>query len=270
MRDKGIPVSLKRLCRIAGKPRSTMYYKPKKTRIWKCDRQVEEEIRKIIAEQSTWGLRYIHATLGERLGRSINRKKIHRIIKHNNWQAVKRPSGKRPRAMGMISRVDALNTRWAIDTTHVMCGRDGWCHLTAIIDCCNREIVGYRFSRRGIARIATGALEDALITRKIHGAHHLTLRSDNGLVFCSKAFRASLRKCHVEQEYITPYTPEQNGMIERFFKTFKEECVWKHNFKNFEEAQRVVDEWIHWYNMARPHSALGYESPVTFSSKLVA
>jgi hypothetical protein len=26
------------------------------------------------------------------------------------------------------------NVRWAIDATHVFCGQDGWCHLTAIID----------------------------------------------------------------------------------------------------------------------------------------
>ena len=32
------------------------------------------------------------------------------------------------------------------------------------------------------------------------------------------------------QEYITPYSPEQNGMIERFFRTLKEECLWQHRF----------------------------------------
>ncbi|MBP6263358.1 MAG: DDE-type integrase/transposase/recombinase [Nitrospira sp.] len=29
----------------------------------------------------------------------------------------------------------------------------------------------------------------------------------------------------LQQEFITPYTPEQNGMIERFFRSLKEECV---------------------------------------------
>jgi transposase InsO family protein len=31
-------------------------------------------------------------------------------------------------------------------------------------------------------------------------------------------------------EFITPYTPEQNGIVERFFRSLKEECVWQHNF----------------------------------------
>jgi putative transposase len=41
-------------------------------------------------------------------------------------------------------------------------------------------------------------------------------------------------------DYITPYTPEQNGLLERFFRSFKEECIWQQNFTSFEEAQLVV------------------------------
>lgn len=271
MKDQGKTVSIKTLCRISRFPHASFYYKPKSPRKgWDCDRELEREIKNVIDEEPTWGLRHICAVVRARLAKPINRKKIHRIIKHNDWQAVKRPTGKRPRAHGMISRIDTMNTRWAIDATHIMCGRDGWCHLTAIIDCCNREIVGYRFSQRGIAKIAAGALEDALIYRGITKEHQLTLRSDNGLVFGSKVFKSAVGKCSVAQEYITPYTPEQNGMIERFFKTLKEECVWKYNFKSFEQAQRIVDEWIHRYNTQRPHSALGYTPPVTFSTKIVA
>jgi len=64
-----------------------------------------------------------------------------------------------------MSRVARPNVRWAIDATHVFCGQDGWCHLTAIIDCCDRTIVSWRLSRSGVARIAAAALEDALRDR---------------------------------------------------------------------------------------------------------
>jgi len=44
----------------------------------------------------------------------------------------------------------------------------------------------------------------------------------------------------LEQEYITPYSPEQNGMIERFFLTLKQECVWLQRFDDRDHALRVV------------------------------
>ena len=65
-----------------------------------------------------------------------------------------------------------------------------------------------------------------------------------------------------------PYTPEQNGINERFFRSLKEECVWQHNFTCFEEARRTISQWIHWYNTSRPHQSLGYKSacePVTLT-----
>ena len=43
------------------------------------------------------------------------------------------------------------------------------------------------------------------------------IRSDNGLIYQSRRFRAACRDYRLHQEFITPYTPEQNGIIERFF-----------------------------------------------------
>jgi hypothetical protein len=62
----------------------------------------------------------------------------------------------------------------------------------------------------------------------------------------------------------SPYTPEQNGLIERFFRSLKEECVWLHNFGSFTEARIAITKWIEWYNVARPHQSLGYRSPHQF------
>jgi putative transposase len=51
--------------------------------------------------------------------------------------------------------------------------------------------------------------------------------------------RSVCRDYRLRQEFITPYTPEQNGLVERFFRSLKEEeCVWLHHFGSFTEAQR--------------------------------
>src|SRR5660398_207194 len=142
--------------------------------------------------------------------------------------------------------------------------------LAAVIDCHDREIVGYEFSLRGRAKEAERALEEACIARfgtlRPEGDTPV-LRSDNGLIFQSRRFRAALRDYSLRQEFITPYTPDQNGMIERFFRSLKEECVWQHLFQDFAEARQTIRDWIRRYNEERPHQSLSYLSPAEFRAQ---
>jgi putative transposase len=82
----------------------------------------------------------------------------------------------------------------------------------------------------------------------------LRLRHDNGLVFGSRRYVASIRDDRLTQENITPYTPEENGMRERFIRTMKEEFAWQHTFDSLEEARSAMRTWIEWDNAGRPHS----------------
>jgi putative transposase len=66
------------------------------------------------------------------------------------------------------------------------------------------------------------------------------LRSDNGLIFQSRRFRTACGDYRLRQEFITPYTTEENGIIERVFRSLKEECVWQHRFGHFSDAKRVI------------------------------
>ena len=45
------------------------------------------------------------------------------------------------------------------------CGADGWGHLTAVIDCHDREVTGFEFALRGRAKEAERALEEACLAR---------------------------------------------------------------------------------------------------------
>src|SRR5262249_428765 len=77
-------------------------------------------------------------------------------------------------------RAMALNTSNPPGARALFCGRDGWCHLTTIIDCYDRTIVDWRrLSRSRVARIGAATLEDALRDRRIAYGHvPLTSRSD--------------------------------------------------------------------------------------------
>jgi putative transposase len=234
------------------------------------DEELAELIKLLINRHPTYGYRFLWAMLRAQYGIRVNRKKVYRILKVKKWFVHQRQKTPRPRAQRLRSVASHSNERWAMDVTHVPCGRDGWAHLVAVIDCHDRELVGWEFALRGRAREAERAIEAVCITRfgvvKIPDGGP-TIRSDNGLIFQSKRFRAACRFYRLDQEFITPYTPEQNGLIERFFRTLKEECVWQLQFETFDHARRVITRWIEWYNQVRPHQALGYLSPTRYRAQ---
>ena len=149
------------------------------------------------------------------------------------------------------------NQCWATDIARIWCGQDRWCHIALlVIDCASRELLGWRLSNQGNAATAETALEEALIHRFGHLGRvpgPLRLRSDSGLVFTARRYTQTVRAYGLMQEFITPCSPEQSGMIERFIRTLKEECVWHHRFESISHAREVIGRWIRHYNTERPH-----------------
>ena len=263
--------SARKVCSLLGVSRSVLTTRlPAGDRRQAVDDLLVERIRRVIDEHPTYGYRHVWAILRHRDGIVVNRKAVYRIFRIKGWFVHQRAVRPKPRVQARSSRAYRSNERWATDVTHIPCGVDGWGHLAAVIDCHDREIVGFEFALRGRAKEAERALEGACITRfgtLRPSGQTPVVRSDNGLIFQSKRFRAACRDYRLRQEFITPYTPQQNGMIERFFRTLKEECAWQHNFVSFAEARREITRWIGWYNTGRPHKALGYRSPGQFRAE---
>ena len=253
------------ICRVLGVARSALYRRPPVSPDPSSDdTAIVTRLQTLIAQHPTYGYRRLWARLRFGDGLAINIKRVHRLIKAQGWQVTQRQATPRPRVAKRRSVAAHSNERWALDATHIDCGGDGWGHLVAVIDCHDREIVGYEFALRGRANEAERALEMACLARfgtlRPDGEVPI-IRSDNGLMFQSQRFRAACRFYRLSQEFITPYTPQQNGMIERWFRSLKEECVWQQSFVDFAEAERAIRRWIGWYNAERPHQALGYRSP---------
>ena len=93
------------------------------------------------------------------------------------------------------------------------------------------------------------------------------LRSDNGLIFQSQRFRQACRDYRLQQEFITPYTPEQNGIIERFFRTLKEQAIWGRTFRTAAEVRAAVSDFVARYNAAWRLERLGYLSPLDYRNR---
>lgn len=258
MAEAGDVVSICQLCRWFDVPRRTFYYRQVKQKP-KVNELVAARVKQFIERESYAGYRTIAHGLG------LNPKTVQRINQLKGWQVKQRPVGFRPRARSMPSVAAAPNERWSTDMTRVWCGQqDRWAALSVVMDCHTREILGWRLTRNGNAKAAEATLEDALINRfgsLARLAKPLTLRSDNGLVFTSKRFTVTVQRYGLQQEFIQPHTPQQNGMIERLFRTMKEQCIWLTRFESLDEAKSAIGRWVDWYNHQRPHQALKMRTP---------
>ncbi len=261
-------ISERTACRLLQVNRATLHRSTKGKRVRaRISEELVAKLEPLIQKHPTYGYRRLWALLRFQHGHTHNRKAVYRALRLKRWLVHQRTPTSRPRVQCRRSRTTQSNLRWAMDVTHIPCGQDGWGHLTAVIDCHDREIIGYEFALRGRAQEAERAIEAACLAR--FGTLRPVpptpvLRSDNGLIFQSRRFRQACRDYRLTQEFITPYTPQQNGLIERFFRSLKEECVWQHQFCSFEEARQRIDTWMRWYNKERPHQALQYRSPHQF------
>ena len=90
----------------------------------------------------------------------------------------------------------------------------------------------------------------------------LRILTDRGIEYKEKienpAYQLFLSIAGIEHTTTRAYSPQTNGIYERFNKTMKNEffdepCV-KKIYSSVEELQRDLDTWLHYYNYERPHS----------------
>ncbi|GHC81219.1 hypothetical protein GCM10010136_34600 [Limoniibacter endophyticus] len=72
----------------------------------------------------------------------------------------------------------------------------------------------------------------------------------------------------VEWHYIAPGKPMQNGFVESFNGSFRDECLNETLFSSLAPARAAITAWKEDYNRNRPHSSLGNVTPSEFATKM--
>lgn len=85
--------------------------------------------------------------------------------------------------------------------------------------------------------------------------------SDNGTEFTSRAILEWAAKNQIEWHYIDPGKPQQNGFIESFNGSLRDELLNEELFDSLADARRKLAIWRYDYNHVRPHSSLGNRTP---------
>jgi transposase InsO family protein len=81
------------------------------------------------------------------------------------------------------------------------------------------------------------------------------------------AYRFSLREVcadhGIQQKFIRPHCPWQNGKVERFNRTLQTEWAYRRVFTSNEDRVAALAPWLEHYNTGRRHSALGGQPPIS-------
>lgn len=91
------------------------------------------------------------------------------------------------------------------------------------------------------------------------------VQTDNGSEF-EKYFRNYLEQQNIIHFNTYPRCPQQNGNIERFNRTLKEEFINlnRNYIRNTKLFNKKMTEYLIWYNTKRPHHSLELLSPVKY------
>lgn len=156
---------------------------------------------------------------------------------------------------------------WVGDITYVAT-RQGWLHPAVVISVQTRQVLGYSVSERMTEELVLKAFANAWVLHPQRPG--LIFHSDRGGQYWGNEYRQLLQSCRVIQSMSRPGNCWGNAVTESFFATFKAEEA-ADPYMSREQASQSIAAYIHgFYNPARLHSALGYQSLNTYARQLKA
>ncbi len=250
MRDHDI--SQRRACRLVGVDPKTVRrdHKPDNP-------EVRKEMQVIASKRRRFGYRRIGVLL-ERKGMIMNHKKLYRLYTEEKLGVRRRRGRKRARGSRAPMPV-ALRPgeRWSLDFVSDTFGASRKFRMLAVNDdCCRENLCLMADTSISGARVAREL--DALV--RVYGKPACIV-SDNGTEFTSRAILKWAGDNDVDWHYIDPGKPQQNGFIESFNGSLRDELLNEEIFDTLDDARRKLALWRYDYNHVRPHSSLGNQTP---------
>ena len=154
--------------------------------------------------------------------------------------------------------VTAPNEVWVCDITHFHFNNKTY-YLCAILDLYARKVVAWKISERNSTHLTKGTLKLAIIDR--NPAPGLIFHSDNGSNFTSYTFTTYLKEFGIKQSFSRAHNPYDNSVCESFFKTLKQEEIYRKDYRSEKDMFRSITKFMEFYNNVRPHSMNGYRTP---------
>ncbi len=254
-------LSLSRQCEILAIGRSSFYYAPKGESLENLALMCR--IDELFLNYPFYGSRQMVRQLW-REGVRVGRHRVRRLMRLMGLEAIyQAPRTSDPRPAHriypyLLNRmvIDRPNQVWCADITHIPVQR-GFLYLVAIMDWATRHVLAWRLSNTMDARFCVDALNEALSK---YGKPEI-FNTDQGSQFTSFDFTGILKSAEITISMDGRGRCMDNIFIERLWRSLKYEAVYLHELTDGFTAERIIGEWMSFYNTERPHSVHDGQTP---------
>jgi len=254
-------LSLSRQCEVLSISRSSFYYelKGESPENLALMRRIDE----LFLKYPFYGSRQMVRQL-RREGVCVGRHRVRRLMRLMGLAAIyqaPRTSDPHPehRIYPYLLRnmtITRPNQVWCADITYIPVQR-GFLYLVAIMDWATRHVLAWRLSNTMDASFCVDALSEALAR---YGKPEI-LNTDQGSQFTSFDFTGVLKAAEITISMDGRGRCMDNIFIERLWRSLKYEAIYLHELTDGFVAERVIGEWIDFYNTERPHSSFDGRTP---------
>jgi putative transposase len=202
-------------------------------------------------------------TLVQRLHPAIGASKIRRVYQKEGLSLRSRVRKRRfKQVANPIEMTYAKNEEWAMDFMSDSLSNGRQFRTLNIIDHYNRQCLGIDVGHSIPARKVIAYLEIMIDT---HGKPK-RIRTDNGPEFTSKRLQAWLDDKKIKWNPIQNGKPQQNAIVERFNRTYREDILDAQIFDSIQAVKTTTQKWIEDYNGFRPHQSLKNLTPLEYAA----
>ncbi len=213
----------------------------------------------------------LHWHLARRHGAVPSTSSIWRVLRRRGL-VVPQPR-KRPRSSFVRFEAALPNECWQSDMTHWILSRGRGAEIVNFLDDHSRLCL------RSVALPVTTAVDVGQIFQQARARHGTpeSVLTDNGCIFTAEhrdgkvVLETELERLGVRHKRSRPYHPQTCGKVERFQQTLKQYLARQPQAPSLEALQAQLDRFATYYNEARPHRALGRQTPrEVFDAKVKA